>query len=137
MEVFEKLSEDLLKHDIRVFKPWLHSVVRNHCLMQLRKQKKIHQVLPDTPGKELELVEMNARWHHQEDESKEAEYAQLEAGIRSLNESQRVCVELFYLKENTYQQICERTGYSFQQVKSHIQNGKRNLKIFLQQNHEK
>jgi RNA polymerase sigma-70 factor (ECF subfamily) len=47
-------------------------------------------------------------------------------------------VERFYLHQQSYQQIAEGTGYSLSQVKSHIQNGKRNLKLLLlkQLNHE-
>jgi len=38
---------------------------------------------------------------------------------------------LFYLEKLSYQQIMEQTGLTFIQVKSYIQNGKRNLKIIL------
>ena len=42
----------------------------------------------------------------------------------------RRCV-LFYLKKYSYEQIIAQTGYTFMQVKSYIQNGKRNLKTIL------
>ena len=32
----------------------------------------------------------------------------------------------------TYEQIIDQTGFSFMQVKSYIQNGKRNLKILVE-----
>ena len=56
----------------------------------------------------------------------------LKLGLESLKEAQQVCVELFYIQEKSYVQIAEVTGFDLKQVKSHIQNGKRKLKIFLE-----
>jgi RNA polymerase sigma-70 factor (ECF subfamily) len=61
----------------------------------------------------------------------EKTYDLLEEAIQELSEEQRQCVILFYLKKNSYQQISEKTGFNLMQVKSYIQNGKRNLKILL------
>jgi len=55
----------------------------------------------------------------------------LSTGMESLKEEQRICVELFYLKGKSYQQIADETGYSMNEVKSNIQNGKRNLKNYI------
>ena len=38
MNIFEKLTKKVREHDIQQFRPWLHMVVRNHCLGILRKQ---------------------------------------------------------------------------------------------------
>jgi len=32
MNIFEKLTKKVREHDIKQFRPWLHMVVRNHCL---------------------------------------------------------------------------------------------------------
>jgi RNA polymerase sigma-70 factor (ECF subfamily) len=56
----------------------------------------------------------------------------LEDILPSLKEDQRICVELFYLKDMSYQQISEHLNISILAVKSAIQNGKRNLKIRLE-----
>jgi DNA-directed RNA polymerase specialized sigma24 family protein len=63
---------------------------------------------------------------------KEITLQMLEAGIAELNNEQKTCVTLFYLQKKSYQEITETTGYAIQQVKSNIQNGKRNLKIFME-----
>ena len=70
---------------------------------------------------------------HLDDDSdiKEAQLNRLEEGIKTLNEEQKICVELFYLQDKSYVEVAEITGYDLKQVKSYIQNGKRNLKIFL------
>ena len=126
--IFEKLLIDLKKHDIESFKSWLYMVSRNHCL-QLLRQEKTHL------GKREEAVEL---WDHadsvEEKEKKEAEEKQLHQAIQELNEDQRMCIELFYLKNKSYREIEELTGLTNKKVKSFIQNGKRNLKIQLSKN---
>lgn len=56
----------------------------------------------------------------------------MEASLQELNSEQQQCVTLFYLQKQSYQQISESTGFSMMQVKSYIQNGKRNLKILIE-----
>lgn len=83
-----------------------------------------------------ELTEKNQLAHHETDKQdllqNELTYDLLEEAIGELNEDQRRCVTLFYLQKQSYQQIAGKTGYSLLQVKSYIQNGKRNLKILLE-----
>ena len=66
--------------------------------------------------------------HLDSEEEKELIVQHLSTGMDSLKEEQRTCVEMFYLKDMSYQQIADETGYSMNEVKSYIQNGKRNLK---------
>lgn len=126
--IFEKLLVDLKKHEIDSFKSWLYMVSRNHCL-QILRQEKTHS------GKNEEAVEL---WDHadsvEQKEKKEAQEQQLHKAIQELKEEQRMCIELFYLKSKSYREIEELTGLSNKQVKSFIQNGKRNLKIQLSKN---
>ena len=69
---------------------------------------------------------------HQNANKREQEYVALEKAMAGLNEEQRICVELFYMKDKSYNEIADITGYSLNNVKSYIQNGKRNLKIKLE-----
>ena len=134
MQIFEKLITDLKKHTISNFKAWLHTVTKNHCLMMLRKKKLRGYETADTGDTSLEVVEMNLLWHPEEVE-KENSLQLLEASIPQLNEEQRTCVELFYLREKSYTEVAAITGYSMLQVKSYIQNGKRNLKLMMEKKH--
>ncbi len=59
---------------------------------------------------------------------------ELEKALNFLKEEQRICIELFFLQEKRYEEVAEITGYSPKQVKSYIQNGKRNLAIHLKSN---
>lgn len=125
-QVFEKLITELPKHQIEFFRAWLYRVAQNQCLMTLRsnkhKYKSTEEFLDDT-------VEYENGLHPKLE--KEQELNKLEAAIQTLNHEQRICIELFYLQKKCYTDIVKETGFTFMQVKSHIQNGKRNLKIKL------
>jgi RNA polymerase sigma-70 factor (ECF subfamily) len=56
----------------------------------------------------------------------------MEEALKELNQEQRQCVTLFYLERRSYQEIHEITGFTLLQVKSYIQNGKRNLRILIE-----
>ena len=123
-QIFLKVLTEVGKYRIDYFKSWLYMVAKNHCLMKLRDK-----------GKGAKELKENHASHAESDKSEmlasEQTYDLLEVALKELNEEQRQCVILFYLKKNSYQQISEKTGYSQMQVKSYIQNGKRNLKILI------
>lgn len=126
-QVFLKVINDLPKYKVEYFKSWLYMVAKNHCLMKLRDKGKqpveLQEQIVSTP-------EDNEGFTHAVE--KEVSLNQMEQALNSLNQEQKLCVTLFYLEKQSYQQIAEATGYSSMQVKSHIQNGKRNLKIMMQ-----
>jgi RNA polymerase sigma-70 factor (ECF subfamily) len=102
-------------------------VAKNHCLMQLR----------DKPGKNTVEIRDNlsAETNELDKESilsNEKTYEYMDEALKELNPDQQLCVTLFYMEKKSYQQIAEQTGYSMLQVKSHIQNGKRNMRILIE-----
>lgn len=131
MQIFEKLINDLKKHHITAFKPWLHIVVKNHCMMHFRKETSQGKKMAGLKYEVKGSVENPEESHLEEALEKEYVLQHLHEGIETLKEEQRTCVELFYLKDQSYVQISEATGYSLNEVKSYIQNGKRNLKNFI------
>ena len=136
MQVFEKLFTEILKHEVDNFKGWLYTIAKNHCLMMLRSSKLsiIHQA--DLKKDLSEIMESDSFLHPDNTMEREAQIGYLEEGIATLNPEQRACVEMFYLNDKSYQEVAELTGYDLNQVKSYIQNGKRNLKIYLQSKYE-
>jgi RNA polymerase sigma factor (sigma-70 family) len=129
--VFEKALGEVGKYEIPFFKSWIYSVAKNHCLMQLRSRNSKPGTTDELPeetsaelltDQELKMKEllMEEQSHH------------LKAALHELNPEQRICVEMFYLEKSSYHEIETKTGFSFSQVKSHIQNGKRNLRIILE-----
>lgn len=128
MQIFEKLLTDLKKHEIQQFKGWLHMVCKNYCLMQLRsgstKLKHDKEMQKDM----VSFMESGHELHLTNENKKEVQLTFMEECMKDLNEEQRLCIELFFLQEKSYQEVTEATNYSMNNVKSYIQNGKRNLK---------
>jgi RNA polymerase sigma-70 factor (ECF subfamily) len=53
--------------------------------------------------------------------------------IEKLKAEQRQCIELFYFQDKCYREISEMLFMEEKKVKSYLQNGKRNLKICLEE----
>lgn len=135
MQIFEKIIQDLLKHEVQFFQGWFHTYIRNYCLMQLRKNKTI-TTYNDDFKKEIfqeDIVETEEASHLNDKEILEHNIEKLEAAINQLKNEQKECVKLFFLEERSYKEIEEITGFDYKQVKSYIQNGKRNLRILMEQ----
>ncbi len=127
-QIFLKVIQELQKYKVDYFKSWLYMVAKNHCLMKLRdKQGKIPAELTE---KVMTAPEETTDWQVliQNDLTLEL----MEDSLKELNPEQQQCVTLFYLEKRSYQEITEITGFSMLQVKSYIQNGKRNLKILIE-----
>lgn len=131
MQLFEKLPATLKTHEIANFKSWLYVTTRNHCLMQIRarKGKKTEEI-------DAQVVENDFLLHQEEESELENNLTRLEKCVRQLADEQQKCVRLFFLEEKCYKDIAEITGFDLNKVKSHIQNGKRNLKICMEKGNE-
>jgi RNA polymerase sigma factor (sigma-70 family) len=130
MGIFEELVVKVKQHDIKQFKGWLYVLSRNYCLMQLRAGKNAAEVLNLDDVMEFSLV------LHPDDNNREEAMQALEKCMDKLPGNQKQSVGLFYLSEKCYKEITELTGFSLNEVKSYIQNGKRNLKICLEKGSE-
>jgi RNA polymerase sigma-70 factor (ECF subfamily) len=129
IQIFANLISDLKKYKIEYFKSWLYTYSKNFCLMELRKRQSALK-------KELELkenVHLLMDFSNPEHlKEKENQITLMEKAMDSLQENQKTCIDLFYLKNKSYQEITQLTGFSNNDVKSYIQNGKRNLKIKME-----
>ncbi|SEW12920.1 RNA polymerase sigma-70 factor, ECF subfamily [Chitinophaga sp. YR573] len=130
MQIFEELIAKLKQHEVQNFKSWLHVLTRNYCLMRLRSMK-------NREGREIsiDVMENDSFQHHENGVSVEAHLQDMEKCLETLPEEQKRSVDLFYLKEKSYREVADMTGYEMNKVKSYIQNGKRNLKICMEQQH--
>jgi RNA polymerase sigma factor (sigma-70 family) len=127
-QVFLKAITELDKYSVTYFKSWIYKVACNHCLMQLRdKTGKNTLQIPE----HLKLEDEAACFEENHLPEKSVEH--LAQALQELNKGQQQCITLFYLEKKSYQQISEQTGYTPLQVKSFIQNGKRNLRILIEQ----
>lgn len=126
MHLFEHLPEKLIRYEISNFKSWLYMVSKNECFMLLRKRNPESELLTN------QLIDNDEVGNS---DLTEIHFELLGKAILELKEEQKICIELFYLKQFSYQRISEQLGISLKNVKSAIQNGKRNLKIRLEENH--
>lgn len=129
MQIFEQLIPKLRAHEVTNFKSWLYAVARNHCLMDLRIDSK--QQIVDIESHHIESEYMLRRYY--EGGIQEDQLVNMETCINQLNDEQQQCIRLFYLEQKCYKEVAELTGYELNKVKSYIQNGKRNLKICMEQ----
>jgi len=128
MNIYEELVKKLHQHNVENFKSWVYVLAKNHCLMELRKQKKM-------PTTEFQPEFMqSADFSHLDSAlaDKEEKLNSLENCIEQLSEEQKLSIKLFYLENKCYNEIVDATGLDWNKVRSLIQNGRRNLKICME-----
>ncbi len=127
MDIYEELNTKLKQHEVDNFKGWLHVLARNYCLMQLRSPRN------------MKTTEFSANFMQSEENThlngevleKESNFIKLEQCLDTLSNEQRQSVQLFYLENKCYNEIAVITGLEWNKVRSYIQNGRRNLKLCM------
>jgi RNA polymerase sigma-70 factor (ECF subfamily) len=128
-QIFLKAITELHKYEVSYFSSWLYMIAKNHCLMQLRNQRR------GIPVEQLREPEVTAE---DPDPMKDENMLKnLEEALQHLNREQKTCIRMFYLQKKSYQTIASETGYNLLKVKSYIQNGKRNLRLLLENKFDK
>ena len=131
-QVHLKALTEWEKYPVEYVKSWLYTVARNECLMRLRAAGRMMsdiEWVADRLPAQISTVDLLRE--------KESRLDSMEAAIAVLPEHQRVCIEQFYLKDQSYRQISASTGYTIKEVKSHLQNGKRNLRIIIEKKEQR
>lgn len=125
-QIFLKVINELHKYKVDYFKSWIYMIAKNHCLMKLRGNKNVSVELNEktTPAEEGQIDKTDLI-------EKETLLAKMQQAIKQLNPEQQECVNLFYLQKKSYSEVSEITGFTMLQVKSHLQNGKRKLKLLM------
>ncbi|MBI1343430.1 MAG: sigma-70 family RNA polymerase sigma factor [Terrimonas sp.] len=127
MQLFEELAVKLKKHEVENFRGWLHRVAKNHCLMKLRSPRNLKTIDIDPS-----LVQNEDNVHLNGALEKEENFVKMEKCLDSLTTEQQQMIRLFYLEGKCYNDIVQETGLAWNHVRSHIQNGRRNLKICME-----
>ncbi|MEO6329688.1 MAG: sigma-70 family RNA polymerase sigma factor [Ginsengibacter sp.] len=125
-QIFLKAITELHKYKVEYFKSWIYMIAKNQCLMKLRDKGKLTIEINEHSAYADETEDVNALLE------KNNTLDQLNMALRQLNKEQQLCITMFYLDKRSYTEIAEHTGFNMMQVKSYIQNGKRNLKILLE-----
>ena len=127
MQLFEDLLSKVIKYEIQVFRTWLYSVAKNHCLQILRQSEK--EIVVDFNST---LMESDSILNLLDEGEENDKWNLLQECLKRLPEVQQTCVSRFFFKQLSYADIVDITGYRLNSVKSYIQNGKRNLKICME-----
>ncbi|MCU0461756.1 MAG: sigma-70 family RNA polymerase sigma factor [Bacteroidales bacterium] len=131
MQIFEKLIIEIPKHKIENFRSWLHVVTKNYCLMLLRSQKSGNEKYREWAIDPSNFME-NSNDLHPIDKDEEDMDKALADCIERLKDEQKECIRQFYYENRCYSEIAKNLGMDEKKVKSHLQNGKRNLKLCLE-----
>jgi len=122
-DIFDKLCKRLHEFEIQSFNAWLYRLTKNHCLKVLQNRWKtcredIENIHPDF------FVESSEEGDQYYDDKIES----ISDAVDSLGEDQKQCIIMHYFENRSYKEIEESTAYTYQEVKSHLQNGRRNLR---------
>lgn len=126
-QVFEKVLAELGKYQIDNFGGWLYRIAQNACISQIRVQKQF------VAAESLVYVPADMDADPQQFWEQEKQHDRLHLALERLKTEQKICVSLFFLQKMSYQQIAEQHQYDIKEVKSYIQNGKRNLRLIMEQ----
>ncbi len=135
MHIFERLLELLKnpKYSIQNFNAWVFQLTRNECLSKRRTQERQAEKM-----EKWQNFEKNTTSHMENDgflrlinETSTIETI-LQEALKELSVEQQNCIDLFFYQKKSYKEIVATTDYTLNQVKSHLQNGKRNLKRILE-----
>ncbi len=127
MEIFTNLPLLLGRYQIDNFSSWLYQVTKNHCLKALQKK---------TVNRQQQVKQFNGTAFVENpvdpDQSDRKRFLELHTALNNLkDDKQKKCLKLFFLENKSYQEIAELTSFTTKQIKSYIQNGKRNLKLSI------
>ena len=129
MNIYQELVNKLLAHDVDNFRGWLYVLAKNHCLMHLRTAKKTFTV-----ELQAEIMQSEDFSHLDGVLGREADFKRLEKCMETLQEQQKLVIDMFYLQSKCYNEIVDKTGLDWGKVRSLVQNGRRNLKICMEKN---
>ena len=120
-EVFLKTFRNLSRFEGRSrFSTWLYKIAYNTAVNNINRKKDYHSLVedesvPDNDTPERKLFRDAAR-----DSVREA--------ITKLPERFRICVDLFFFYDRSYQEIEAITGYPVNTIKSHVFRAKKILR---------
>ncbi len=136
MQIFEKLIVEIPKQKIENFRSWLHVVTKNYCLMQLRSKKSEDQRFSEWTLDPGNFMETNTFLHPIDNEDYEIDNVLADC-VERLKGEQKECIRQFYYENKCYSEIANNLGIDEKKVKSNLQNGKRNLKLCIEEKNEK
>ena len=135
MHIFEVSFRRIKPKEVKNFSSLIYSISNNECISELRKRKSYQKHIDHyghMQNEEKSFVENAGMIRLTSELTDEQQQMVLDASIENLKYDQKQCVKLFFLEGKSYKEISEQLNMTDKEVKSHLQNGKRNLKIHAQ-----
>lgn len=107
------------------FSTWLYTIVYNTALTSLRKKKLKTTEIEDLSSENLlQLSEPGSEWRRLQ---KEERSGYIKLALAQLSDDDQVAITLFYLNENSLQEICEITNWELSNVKVRLHRARKRL----------
>lgn len=136
IRIFQRVADRLQGSAVKNFSYWLGVVAKNECISELRERKTyrehLHQFKSQKNSDES-YVENEGYHRLLLDSLSDQDVQEMVSGMmEELSADQKLCIHLFFFRELSYKEIMHETGFSYEEVKTHLQNGKRNLRIKIE-----
>lgn len=126
-QIFDNLQYKLTDSKIVSFRDWIYNFTKDYCLQAEGKENDVVPADAEEQttkrNKVLDLLESN--------DDNQADL--LADRLKELSQKQRVSINYFFKDKIPYAEIADKTGYTLKQVKSYIENGKRELENYLEE----
>jgi RNA polymerase sigma-70 factor (ECF subfamily) len=127
-EVFLKAYRSLPRFEGRSrFSTWLYKIAYNTAINEVNRRKEYHSLAEEDVEKLAKTNDTPERIALR-NAAKEA----IQAAIKELPERFRVCVDLFFFYDRSYQEIEAITGFPVNTIKSHVFRAKKILREKLE-----
>ncbi len=126
-EAFVKAYRNLKKFNRESkFSTWLYRITFNTALTANKKKKKYsNSSFDDSP---IELIDLSKNELEQAEKRKFILHA-----LEQLNEQDNVALTLFYLKEQSLEEICEVTGMTLSNLKVRLHRARKRMAVALRE----
>ncbi len=108
-EVYLKLAEKLKTAEVQSFKSWLYVFMRNMCYDQGRRKQLFDKFVEQQDTKDGHEIEEKLQ--------SQMDQAHLYDALAKMPEKEATVLRKIYLEEKNYQEVCEETGLTFNQLR--------------------
>ena len=116
-DTYVRAYENLRSFDGRNLPAWLSRIAQHLCIDRIRARSRAPLFAPAS-GRDC-IAQFS--------EMRLITAAEIRTVLAKLPDSQRLCLKLFYIEGLTAKEVAETTGFTEKQVKSYLQNGRRNF----------
>lgn len=134
MDLFEKILKKLPSSTVKSFKVWLYVLIRNECNNRIRDRRVDREKGEEWGQRQAPEADFLIQFEQlSEEEERDKERRMVKLILKKMPEKRRQCMRLFFFDGYSYKEIASKLALDIKQVKSHLQNGKRQLRQQLEQ----